>query len=302
MPRPRPLPSTLDDAGFRVADARLAGVTPRRLRASDLEAPFHGVRISRRTLDARALIIAYAPKLRPGEAISHASALALVGVPSPSRSTRAVHVTTTTSAHERARGAGVHGHEMPAGRLRIGVVGTVRTVHPVDAWCQLGATLSVRELVGIADALTRRKAPISTRAALLDAVEAWSGRRGVRRLRAAADLTRERTDSPRETELRLDAAEAGLPEPEVNGEIRDRLGRFVAFGDLVYREFWTVLEYDGEQHRLDDAQFARDVERLETLARLGWTVIRVTKTHRGAARPQRLDRVRESLISHGWNP
>ena len=42
--QPRPLPDALGDA-FRTAHARAAGVTEGRLRAKDLERPFHGVRL-----------------------------------------------------------------------------------------------------------------------------------------------------------------------------------------------------------------------------------------------------------------
>jgi len=231
--------------------------------------------------------------------LSHGSALAMVGVRTPDRCTAEVHV-TTRDAHERARTVGVRGHEARDGRLRYVLVGNALVVHPVDSWCQLGATLSVRELVLIGDALTRRRRPISTLGDLRRTVHRWSGRRGVQRLREALDLVRPGTDSFAETELRLDAAAAGLPEPEVNGAIVDERGRVVARGDLVYREYRTILEYDGEQHRLDDRQFARDVTRLDDIARLGWRLVRVTKAHRGPSRRARLDRVRESLEMHGW--
>lgn len=301
MPQPAPLPSSLDPAGFTVGDGTAAGMTRRRMRASDLDAPFHGIRTRGRPAETHDRAIAYAPKLRPGEAFSHGTALALVGVDVPARSSGELHV-VTPAVYERARGAGVRGHEAIAGQLRVGVVRGVPTVHPVDAWCQLATDLSVRELVLVGDALTRRNRPISERGELDEAVARWSGRRGVRRLRDALDLVRERTDSYPETTLRLDAADAGLPEPEVNGRVEDDRGRFVAYGDLVYRDHRTILEYDGEQHRLDDAQFARDVRRLDDLARLGWRVIRVTKADRGSARAVKLARVRESLVAHGWTP
>ena len=100
----------------------------------------------------------------------------------------------------------------------------------------------------------------------------------------------------------LRTSDFGLPEPEVNGRILDDDGRFVAFGDLVYRRWRVILEYDGEQHRTDERQFARDVERLDDLARLGWRVVRVSKQHRGLRRIQRLRRVHEALIERGWSP
>jgi hypothetical protein len=193
----------------------------------------------------------------------------------------------------------VRGHE---GAPRVIAVGGLPVAEPADAWCQLGSSLSVRELVVVGDGLMRRKDPLATLDDLQAAVARWGARRGAKRLRAALSMVRPRTDSVRETELRLDAAAAGLPEPEVNGLIRDELGRFVAWGDLVYRAQRVLLEYDGEQHRLDDRQFARDVQRLDDLARLGWRVIRVNKAHLGPARAAQLARVREALVARGWAP
>ena len=302
MPRPLPLPAALSERGFTVADAHALGVTRGRLRASDLEAPFRGIR-SRRlaAADDRARAAAYAAKLRPGEVLSHGTALLVAGVSVPARCVEEIHVTVLGGC-ERARGRGVRGHEAAAGSLSVARADGMRIVHPVDAWCQLGSTLTVRELVGVGDGLMRRRDPIVTLEDLRHAVQRWAPRRGVRRLREALDLVRPNTDSFQETDLRLDAAAAGLPEPEVNGEIRDRSGRLVAYGDLVYRRYRTLLEYDGEHHRTDDAQFARDVTRLDDLAHLGWRCIRVTKRHRGAERLAKLERVREALLQRGWQP
>jgi hypothetical protein len=300
MPRPAELPAALSDRGFTVADAYALGVTRGRLRAGDLTAPFRGIRCRAWEIpDELSTAAAYAPKLRAGEVLSHGTALLLAGVPVPARCVGAVHV-TTTGDHQRARGKGVQGHEAAAGTFAVARLAGVPVVAPVDAWCQLGSTLTVKELVGIGDALTRRKRPITTTAGLRAAVDRWGSRRGALRLREALELVRADTDSLQETELRLDAATAGLPEPEVNGLITDERGRFVAYGDLVYRPYRTLLEYDGEQHRTDDSQFARDVSRLDDLARLGWRHIRVTKRHRGASRIEKLERVREALLERGW--
>ena len=115
-------------------------------------------------------------------------------------------------------------------------------------------------------------------------------------------LVRPRTDSPAETELRLDVMAHGLPEPQVNLDIFDAHGRRIAIGDLAYPEYCVLVEYDGEQHRTDDAQYARDVDRLDDLARAGWRVVRVNRSHRGIRRTARLERVREALLAAGWTP
>ena len=50
-------------------------------------------------------------------------------------------------------------------------------------------------------------------------------------------------------------------------------------------ELRLAIEYDGEQHRTDDAQYQRDIRRLRRLHSEGWYVIRVTKDDlRGGAR------------------
>lgn len=173
---------------------------------------------------------------------------------------------------------------------------------PGEAWCRLAGMLSSRELVIAADSLMRRQSPISSQEELVAAVGRWGGRRGAIALRAALARARARTDSVAESELRMDAEDAGLPPFEVNREIHDEHGRRVAFGDLVDAAHRVLLEYDGEQHRLDSRQYARDVDRLDELARLGWRVIRVNKSHRGPARTRQLARTREALLARGWQP
>ena len=105
---------------------------------------------------------------------------------------------------------------------------------------------------------------------------------------------RPRTDSIRETVLRLLIVDAGLPEPEVNLEIRNRAGAIIAHGDLVWRSSKVIVEYDGDQHRTDRWQFSVDVDRIGRLQQLGWLVIRVDA--RLLARPDQLiERIRAAL-------
>ncbi|MEV8025487.1 hypothetical protein [Microbacterium sp. NPDC080220] len=292
------LPPGLPDR-FLVAHALDAGVTRRRLRHPSLAAPFYGVRSREEAHDVKALALGYLPKLRAGEHFSHATALVLAGGWAPDRLRSALDVTAIPPI-VRARGAGVRGHRSQAARLRL--VDGMPVVEPAVAWCQAASLLSDRELVVAADALLRRHHPVLTVDALEAAVAERDGSRGVRRLRRALELTEPQTDSVAETFLRLDAREAGLPPFEVNAEIRDAHGRFLAYGDLVHAPTKVLLEYDGQQHRLDDRQFARDVDRLDDLAAAGWRVIRVNRSHRGAARRWALERTRAALLERGWRP
>jgi very-short-patch-repair endonuclease len=44
----------------------------------------------------------------------------------------------------------------------------------------------------------------------------------------------------------------------------------------------VAVEYDGDQHRVDRLQYAKDIRRLERLDRLGWLVVRVIAEDRPA--------------------
>lgn len=297
MSRRTSLPSELPEF-FTVSTGQAAGVSARGLRAPTVFAPFRGIR-SRGRLDTVSRIRAYALKLRPGEEVSHASALLLVGGWVPRRLHTDVDVAAARPTG-RPRGTGVRGHEV--GAVSGCSCDGIPIMHPAEAWCRLAGSLGHRELVIAADALLRRKSPVLQLSDLQVAVDRLPGRRGVVALRNALERVRARTDSVAETELRLDAEDAGLPEFTVNGEIFDEHGRRVALGDLVDYPRKVLLEYDGEQHRTDDAQYARDVERLGELARLDWRIIRVNKSHRGAARRRQLERTRAALVARGWRP
>ncbi|MEI2269533.1 hypothetical protein OHB93_09440 [Microbacterium sp. No. 7] len=293
---PSVLPPELPDR-FLVGWAIDAGVTRRRLRHPSLAAPFYGIRSREAADDVRALALSYRPKLRSGEHFSHATALVLAGGWAPDRLQLALDVTAIPPT-VRARGAGVRGHRSQTAHVRF--VDGMPVVDPAAAWCQAASLLSDRELVVAADALLRRHNPVLTVGALEAEVADRDGSRDVRRLRRALELAEPGTDSVAETLLRLDARDAGLPPFQVNAEIRDARGRFLAYGDLVHAPTKVLLEYDGQQHRLDDRQYSRDVDRLDDLATAGWRVIRVNRSHRGAARLGILERVRTTLIERGW--
>ncbi len=300
MTRPRPLPTELSNRPFSVEEARAHGVTPGRLRGNDLTRPFRGVRLGPASWRELEECHSYAAKMRPSDYFSHATAARIHGLPLPWRlQSGSVHVTAVLPAG-RPRGRGVSGHAVERALARVVVVQGLRVSHPVEAWCELAASLTLTELVAVGDALVCRQRPLATMDDLMDAVGRRSGRRGCAALRAALEHIRPRTDSWEETMLRLDLAAAGLPEPEVNGVICDENGAFVAYGDLVYRRYKVVVEYDGEQHRTDGAQYQRDIERLDELARLGWRVVRFTRLHRGATRREWIGRVIAALTSRGW--
>ena len=244
---------------------------------------------------------AYRTRMRDCEVFTHRTAAALHGLPLPFDRDDRIDVSAFTP-HGLPRSAGVRGHRISLGSVVIVMVRDLPTASALDSWFQLAPELTLRQLVQVGDALVRRQHPLASKAELVEAVERRMGSRGGRLLRVAVELVREGVDSPAETELRLDLVEFGLPEPVVNLPILDASGDLIAIGDLAYPRFRVLVEYDGDHHREEPAQYARDVDRLDDLAHAGWRVIRFNRSHRGVRRRARLERVRQALTAAGWVP
>lgn len=148
----------------------------------------------------------------------------------------------------------------------------VPALGPEDAFVSAALELDLVDLVAAGDWLVRLG---HTTPADLLAAGADARGRGARSARRAASLVRERVDSVRETELRLAIVLAGLPEPETNPVVLAR-GRRVGRVDLFLWAYRTVIEYEGDQHRTDRAQWNRDIYRQEQLVGDGNSLVRVT--------------------------
>ncbi|MEO6114849.1 MAG: hypothetical protein ABIP33_00535, partial [Pseudolysinimonas sp.] len=212
---------------------------------------------------------------------------------------RETELHVTSLAPTRApRGAGVIGHRTE--RSTITVVDGLRVLPAIETWCQLSAHLTLDDLVVMGDGLVRRKKPLASMAQLRHATHRHSGR-GCRRLRRALELVRVGTDSARETTLRLVLMRAGFPEPEVNGVILNSHGAEIAHGDLVFRDYRTILEYEGRQHSQNARQFTIDISRLDDLMEERWRVIRVDSALL-ARNATLLAKTDMALRAGGWQP
>ena len=100
------------------------------------------------------------------------------------------------------------------------------------------------------------------------------GARGIRRLRAVLPLVEAGAASPKETWLRLLLVSAGFPPPTT--QIPVMVGwRLLAVLDIGWADIKVAVEYDGDHHRTNRAQYAKDQRRIRELERLGWIIIRV---------------------------
>src|SRR5690606_16710162 len=138
---------------------------------------------------------------------------------------------------------------------------------------------------------------------MLWAAAAQPGRPGRVRLMRAISHIRVGSMSPLETDTRLDVIAAGLPEPELDVEIRAAVGRrLLGIADMRFHRYRVPGEVEGDHHRTDAAQWARDIEKLAAYAAEGYETVRVTgrQVRRDPVRAVTL--IRAALIRGGWRP
>lgn len=289
------LPPTPDHRAFSVARAIADGATRRELAGHGYLAPAHGARVARTddgTISRAQFLDAVRSVARDDQFLSHATAALVHGMPIPLAFQRGpVHLASPTRGH-RMRRPGVVGHRLKA---EVVEVDGIRVEHPHDAFIHLATLLPLHPLVAVADWLLQERNGVPTsKQALVERLDHFRGARGLTSLRRAIALARPGVESPRESELRLIITAAGHPEPRCNVDVHDAEGRFLARVDMAWPSLRIALEYDGEHHRLDDHQYARDIDRTAALEREGWIVIRVTKQHMASPATRVLPRVAEA--------
>lgn len=100
---------------------------------------------------------------------------------------------------------------------------------------------------------------------------------GIDRLRSALEVARIGAESRMESLLHFELARMGVDIMELQGEIYTNSGQWIGRFDQVNRTLKRIVEYDGEQHRTDRAQYLHDNRRLELVRREGWEVRRFHK-------------------------
>ncbi|WP_221585022.1 DUF559 domain-containing protein [Microbacterium sp. G2-8] len=304
-------------AQFHVRDARAAGVSTSRLRGADLARPFRGIRARPHRDDeatdpweaARAdhawRARAAARLVGSDQFVSHVSSAVLWGAPVVVRSDADVDITVVGEG-SFPRAAGVRGHRVRADMVSVRDLDGICVSSPASTWAMLGSVLSVDDLVIAGDFFCRvwrdghrrrdvGRLSLATPEQLAGATEAGR-RRGAKKLREALPQIRLDSWSPKETRTRLVLTRAGLPEPDLNVDVFDDWGRFLACVDLCFPRQKVAVEYQGWHH---SAQYAQDIERIERLRAAGWIVIQVTSEL--TLHPQELARrVHAALRSRGW--
>jgi hypothetical protein len=328
MPRrAAPLPDELAES-FGVSRARGTGVTAGRLRAKDLDRPFRGTRLRP---PVRAAEVAepeplafdrevHRAVMRRAGAYAHvmpahaffAGRTAAVVYKLPVSHDPSGELWVAVHAPARAlRAEGVHGMKVSPTLASVRAWDGLRVSSPASTWAMLSNELTVRELIIVGDAVVRiprdgrgQAQPHRRLASIEQLRQAASApwRRGRAALDEALESIRVGSMSPLETDFRLGAVAGGLPEPDLDVEVRDRHGRLLGISDAVYPQQRTVVEVEGDHHRATKAQWNRDIQKYAAYAAEGWEVLRLTAEHIRGPRREAPAMVRDVLLRRGWRP
>lgn len=310
MRHPSELPPELRERSFTLRTARSEDVSRGRLQHPNLFTPSRGIRVPWGVQQDFAAVVAPVLEASPDAAACWSTAARLWNLPLPPHlgSEQIIHLAISGSKR-RPRRFGVAGHRLQLGEDEIRLLNGQAITSPARTWLDLAGSLTLEHLVALGDAIVcchqRSFGPntpaLATPAELEAILHAHSGARGIRIARAALELIRIGADSVPETLLRLAAAEAGLPEPELNVVIISERGGEIAWPDLAYRKYRVAIQYDGGHH-LSAEQQGSDARRDNETAKAGWISLRITKSQvneKGYLGVMR--EVRGVLIQRGWH-
>lgn len=268
--RPGPLPPDLLAHPFRVRDA---GISPRRLRALDLERSVWGVRSVGAAHDLRSRCRLFATRLRTDAVFSHVTAALLLGVPVPwaAERDRRLHV-SVPSALPSPHARGIRGHHLALEAGDVIEVDGLRCTSPERTWIDLATDFSLADLVAAGDHLIHHRLPHTSTARLTSRLARLGSARNVRTLRAALPLLNDRAESPQESRLRVLLELGGLPPADINHSMVETESGWEVRPDFVYRAQQLAIEYQGDYHR-SRTQWRKDMTRRSRLEARGWYVM-----------------------------
>lgn len=225
------------------------------------------------------------------------TSLTLQSIPVPSHCALDLDVLHTVSSVKdkrlRTRRPSMQAHTwkplVQADNVRIN-----RHVYALDlihTWAQLAPHVPLESLVSLGDSILHAQSITSSRSFPGSDGDHDSVRRrfittitSLPRFRAkpqcllALTLIRANVASPMESKSRMVLLKHGIPSPSTGYTVPD--ARFVSGAtmtlDMAWPEYQMAVEYDGDHHRTDKAQWRRDQEKREWLRNRGWTVIIAT--------------------------
>lgn len=223
----------------------------------------------------RQLLAATWPLLSEHAVLSHASAGLLHGLPLWNSMLATVSVTRASGGHGRFT-ENLAVRLAPLDPVEIVEVEGYRVTGLERTAVDLARILSYERAVCVLDAALHLKADADVLAAMAMAAQ---HRRGAGIARAALAFADGRSESVGESLSRVRLAALRLPLPELQANVFDALGRWVARTDFCWElagvlgEFDGKLKYRGTSEQVADAVM-REKRREARLRELGWVVVR----------------------------
>lgn len=266
------MPTRLTGPATR-SGAAAAGISVKQLRQRDV------VRLSRDTYLPRemadnlgARVTAVLMTAPDAAVLSHQTAASLWDLAIPMlRDDGQVHLTVSTGSAVRARSDRAI-HRSPLTPEEVTALDGFPITTPARTWRDLAAVLERPALLAVTDQLLKEK---GARDDLDRQLRLRPSGRGSARCRDVLPLGDHRAGSPLESWTRWLMYEAGLPMPDLQGEIHDAEGWFVGRADFVWWAQKVLVEFDGDHHR-DRTTWVSDVRRQNALVAAGWTILRFT--------------------------
>lgn len=232
---------------------------------------YRGCVVDARVPDTRRLRVEAIDLIRPPDAVAcNETAAFLFGIDAYKPSERFLLTPSFVVPHSTTRieRPGVRCRQALIDPIDLAVVDGVLTTTPVRTTSDLLRGLYRPYALAAADAFLR--AGLVGRDELIGYVHQLNGYRWIVQARSLAVLADGRAESPGESWQRLRIHDAGLPPPELQFEVFDRVGN-VRRLDHAYPELLIASEYDGTDFHTHELDRLYDVERRTELTDLqGW--------------------------------
>jgi very-short-patch-repair endonuclease len=275
MPSRVPLPRHLEGVPFSVRQGASAGLGRSRMLGQDLTRPYRGVRMPAEAAPTvESLCRALQLRLPAMAFFSGVTAAAVMGIPLPNQLASSRRLEVSVPAPIRApTGRGIRGRSVAVREGEIRVWHGICISSPERVFCELAAVLDLPDLVSVGDFLLRRMLPLTSPGALASAIERFPGRRGIATLRSAHPMLTDRSESPKESHLRVVLLLGGLAGLVANLPITTS-GGFRYRADLAFPGPKVLVEYQSDYHS-DPDNFCADMTRRARLEADGWFVMLV---------------------------
>jgi hypothetical protein len=244
------------------------------MRGADLASPFWGVRTPDHDAGLLDLCRAYLERAHPSVFFSHVTAAQIHGIRLPTRLTDSDILDVAVPFPKRAQLArGIRGHKLLLRPGDITMAHGLPVSRPERTWCDIAGLLTDEELLAAGDSLLWWRKPLATPESVAAALGQHRAAGRAALLRVAPWLSA-RSDSTPESVLRWRFRLAGLPEPIANLQLCDTTGVPLLKPDLAFPEYREAVDYEGDHHRTDPAQWQRDIKRGPMCESIGWHLTR----------------------------